>query len=321
VANPKKIVIATPVFNDWSSVSILVKEIDHLLSDREHRVHVLILDDGSTQNCDALRASLVALKAIQQLDVIHIARNVGHQKAIALGLAYIHDHLPCDQVIVMDCDGEDRPEDILSLMHEHEQESDCVIFAKRSRRSEGVVFRIFYAVYRIIFRFFTGQPISFGNFSLIPSASLPRLVHLPEIWNHVAAGIMRSNLPWKCVPTIRGKRYSGNSRMDLVSLVIHGLSAISVYLEVLTVRLILLTFLLITATVAAFGVLLHIKYNTALAIPGWATSVAIGLAVIMFQAILFLTLLSFVILNQRTTKLFIPAKDYRDYFVQIERLL
>ena len=64
-----------------------------------------------------------------------------------------------------------------------------------------------------------------------------------------------------------------------------------------------------------------IKYLTPLAIPGWATTVAIGIVVITFQAILLLTLLTFLVLNYRSSKLFIPAKDYRDYFLTIERLI
>ncbi len=83
----------------------------------------------------------------------------------------------------------------------------------------------------------------------------------------------------------------------------------------------LLTFGLIFVGIAGVFVLLYIKYLTPAAIPGWATTVGIGLAVMMFQAVLFLTLLSFMILNHRSNKLFIPAKDYKDYFMQLDRVL
>jgi heme/copper-type cytochrome/quinol oxidase subunit 2 len=78
---------------------------------------------------------------------------------------------------------------------------------------------------------------------------------------------------------------------------------------------------IIVIGVLGFLVLLYVKYLTPLAIPGWATNVAIGIVVITFQAILLLALLAFLALNYRSTKLFIPAKDYQDYLLGLEKLL
>ena len=107
------------------------------------------------------------------------------------------------------------------------------------------------------------------------------MAYLQEIWNHFAAGIMHSNLVWTTIPTERGRRYTGNSRMDLVSLVLHGLSAISVYTEIVLVRLIFAALLVIIFDILGFLVLLYIKYFTTLAIPGWGTNVVIGLVLVM----------------------------------------
>jgi polyisoprenyl-phosphate glycosyltransferase len=123
------------------------------------------------------------------------------------------------------------------------------------------------------------------------------------------------------VPSARGVRYLGRSSMNLVSLIIHGLSAISIFIEILTVRLILFSSAIILSGILGFISLIYIKYFTSLAIPGWATTVAIGLVVIMFQAVVLLALLSFLILNYRSTKQFIPVKDYQDYVFSVERFL
>jgi hypothetical protein len=131
---------------------------------------------------------------------------------------------------------------------------------------------------------------------------------------------MRANIPWSSIPTQRGNRYNGRSTMDFVSLVLHGLSAISVYTEILAVRLMIFAIGTILVGVAGFLVLLYVKYLTPLAIPGWATNVAIGIVVILFQALLLLALLTFVSLNYRTSKLFIPAKDYQDYLLKLEKI-
>jgi hypothetical protein len=220
----------------------------------------------------------------------------------------------------MDADGEDQPKDILKLLEKSMNLPGHVIFARRARRSEGFVFCAFYFLYKTFFSFLTGKEIAFGNFAFIPGVLLNRVAHLPEIWNHFAAGIMRANIPWSSIPTQRGRRYSGKSSMNFIALVIHGLSAISVYIEILTVRLMLLAIVIILIGIFSFFILLYVKYLTALAIPGWATNVAIGIVVIMFQAVLLLALLAFLSLHYRSSKLFIPAKDYQDYLLDLEKI-
>ncbi len=316
----EKVVILMPVYNDWDSFGTLLGEIDQVLLGRGLELSIVAVDDGSNQTCNLSRQSVEKMETIQRIEVLRLARNLGHQKAIALGLAYVSETYTPDLVIVMDCDGEDRPADLPRLLEEKAKSPDTIIFARRARRSEGLTFRFFYAIYRLFFRLLTGQTISFGNYCLIPRELLQRVVFLPEIWNHFAAGIMRSRLPRRAIPTARGKRYAGGSRMNFIALVLHGLSAISVYLDVAAVRLIIFSLIIILAVVIGFLALLYTKYLTTLAIPGWATTVAIGLTVIFFQAIFFLTFLSFLVLTLRSNRQFIPAKDYRDFIFSTEVL-
>jgi glycosyltransferase involved in cell wall biosynthesis len=317
----RTITILMPVYNDWNSFARLVNDIDRCADEfKNGRISIIAVDDGSTQQFPVSRNNAESYQYIQEISVLHLARNLGHQKAIALGIAYINSNVDCDFIIVMDADGEDRPEDIAKLLQESNKYTGHVIFARRTGRSEGVVFRAFYFFYKVFFNLLTGKQIAFGNFSLIPRTLLNRVAHLPEIWNHFAAGIMRANIPWSSIPTKRGMRYSGTSSMNFVTLVVHGLSAISVYTEILTVRLMLFAIIIILISILSFFVLLYVKYLTPLAIPGWATNVAIGIVVIMFQAILLLALLTFLSLNYRSSKLFIPAKDYQDYLLNLEKI-
>jgi glycosyltransferase involved in cell wall biosynthesis len=315
------ITILMPVYNDWNSFTRLVNDIDRCTRGLNNvRIDIIAIDDGSAQPLSILNNEFGKYECIREISVLHLARNLGHQKAIALGIAYINSNVPCDLVLVMDADGEDQPKDIARLLEESNKFPMHIIFARRTRRSEGLVFRTFYFLYKVFFNLLTGREIAFGNFSLIPNALLNRVAHLPEIWNHFAAGIMRANIPWTTVPTERGNRYGGKSSMNFITLVIHGLSAISVYIEILTVRLMLFALVVIFFGIIGFFVLLYIKYLTPLAIPGWATNVAVGIVVIMFQAILLLAMLAFLSLNYRSSKLFIPAKDYQDYLLNLEKI-
>ena len=307
----REILIVTPVYNDWQSLKILVESLEQVAARFELHIRILAVDDGSTLPPPTdLPASL---------KLIRLARNLGHQRAIAVGLSVAQAMRANLPVVVMDCDGEDRPEDIPLLLAEFDAHPGQIIFAQRAKRSEGGLFRVFYVFFKWLFLLLTGHKINFGNFCVIPPASLRRIVYMQEIWNHFATGVMRSGLPWRTAPTARSHRYAGRSHMNLVALVLHGLSAISVYIEVVYVRLLFAALSIIGLDALAFLILVYIRFFTPLAIPGWATNVAIGLTVIMVQAVLFLALLSFFVLSYRSAKMFIPIVDYKDFVLDFER--
>ncbi len=318
VSMPRDVCILTPVYNDWDSLRTLLGALDSMAARHDLRLRVLAVDDGSTQPPPAWE--LAGLRHIARFEVLALIRNLGHQRAIAMGLAVLTAQQVGLPVVVMDADGEDQPGDIPRLLAAHDQHPGEIIFAQRAKRSEGRIFRLFYALFKLMFGLLVGRQISFGNFCLIPAGLVQRAAYLQEIWNHFAAGVMHAGLRWRTVPTERGRRYAGNSHMNLLALVLHGLSAISVYIEVVYVRLLFFAFALIGLDVLAFLALVYIRFGTPLAIPGWATSVAVGLTVVMVQALLFLALLSFVVLSYRSAKMFIPAVDYRDYLLKIEQV-
>jgi hypothetical protein len=138
----------------------------------------------------------------------------------------------------MDGDGEDSPTDIRRLIECYDSNgAKRVVFALRQRRSEGALFQVFYQIYRAIHWLLTGVSVRIGNFSLIPSSHLHRLVVVSDIWNHYAAGVVKARVPIAHVPTSRASRLTGRPKMNFTSLVVHGLSAISVFRDRLGVRL------------------------------------------------------------------------------------
>jgi glycosyltransferase involved in cell wall biosynthesis len=242
------LVILMPVFNDWESAAIVVQETAALL-DRGEDLAFLLVNDGST-----LRPPAAFERAVRDLPVsiLHLRRNLGHQRAIAVGLAHVHLHMDADIVAVMDADGEDRPSDLPRLLARLRQTGESeVIFAERRRRSESYTFRMFYTLYRALHLALTGVRVRVGNFSVVPRSALDTLVYLPALLAHYAAGIFRSRLPYAWVPTSRGARLAGESRMNFVSLVAHGLNALSVFGDVIAVRIMIAMcpYVLISGTV------------------------------------------------------------------------
>jgi uncharacterized integral membrane protein len=193
-------------------------------------------------------------------------------------------------------------------------ERGTVVFAERTRRSESTMFRVFYAMYRWAHRLLTGIPVRVGNFSIIPFRLLRRLVVVSELWNHYAAAVFKAKLPRASVTTERGPRLAGKSRMNFVDLVMHGLSALSVHAELVGVRLLVLTAIVVSAMASALLAILGIRVFAPLTMPAW-TSVAIGvLLILLLQVLAFALLFAFLVLHARSQPTFIPVRDY-EYFV------
>jgi glycosyltransferase involved in cell wall biosynthesis len=180
------IVICIPIFNDWTSAIQLVDLLDTKLCSMPERYSLLFIDDGSTEHAPAeLKRER---ENIDRIEVVHLRCNLGHQRAIAVGLAFISAQVPCRAVVVMDADGEDDPAHVPELVRRCQaQQYRRLIFAQRSKRSEGLVFRACYAAFRLLHRLLTGRDVQEGNFSVVPFEIVRRLVAVSELWNHYAA--------------------------------------------------------------------------------------------------------------------------------------
>jgi hypothetical protein len=309
-----RVVVLVPVFNDWEAVSLLLPVLDRELSASGLAASVLLIDDGSTSQPGAAMASL-RLTAIHTVHVLPLRRNLGHQRAIAVGLTYVEQQLDCDAVVVMDGDGEDMPSDVPRLLHALETaDLDRVIFAARSKRSEGVVFRVFYWLYRRFHLLITGIAVKVGNFSVVPRSALRRLVIVSELWNHYAAAVVRARIPYDTIPTRRALRLAGKPTMNFVALVSHGLSALAVHSERAGVRMLIVTLVAAGLAVCGIIVVVSVRLFSSLAIPGWATTAAGLTLVLMVQLIMLAGFFTMFTLGGRDTASFIPIRDYH-YFV------
>ncbi|XGV99376.1 MAG: glycosyltransferase [Leptolyngbya sp. BL-A-14] len=309
----RKLVILIPIFNDWEALEELLLLIDEIGTPQEYNLEILIVDDYSTK---PLPESLAYRKyrQLQTVNILRLRRNLGHQRAIAVGLCYIHDNLSCSVVVVMDGDGEDNPFEIVRLLEAlNRSVGDSIIFAKRSKRSENCTFRLFYFAYKIIYWLLTGRDSSVGNFSLLPGSLLRNIVVISELWNHYSASIYRSKIPYIEVNVPRSKRLAGQPKMSLVSLVTHGLSSIAVYGDVVGTRILLSTSFLSVFLLFLLLIVLLIKLFTNWGIPGWTTYVSGLLILALFQVILIGTVFSMIILSARNSSNFLPIRDYKYY--------
>lgn len=277
----KNIYCLTPIYNDWDSFAVLIQEICNQKQDlKQYNFFVVAVNDGSTEDLP----EDFDYKNIP-VTVLNLKINIGHQRAIAVGLQYIYNEVSdYDFVVVMDSDGEDKPQDIKELINKAQQEKEKkIIFAQRKKRQESTFFKVGYFFYKYLFYFLTGQKISFGNFSVIPSKLLSKVVHQNNIWNHYSGGIIQSKIPFEKVLLDRGKRYKGVSKMNFNSLIIHGLSSIAVYFDFLSLRILRYSLYGIGICFVSVLFILYQKIFTENAIPGWASSLILIISGIILQ--------------------------------------
>jgi len=313
-------VIIVPVFDDWHALGRMLEELDRVCVREGLRPGILVLDDASNEPMrDLLKGNRP--RALASVSVLHLRRNLGHQRAIAVGLAYVEKHTSDVPLVVMDGDGEDSPEDVPRLLAAlRESDGRAVVFAERRRRMESIVFRLCYSIYRFLHFWLTGISVRVGNFSAISRGALDRLVVTSELWSHYAAAVFRSRIPYSSIPTDRARRLAGKGRMRFVSLVAHGLSALAVHGEVIGVRM--LVACLPVAALAGLAVALAVTLRiSGVAAIGdeltWGTGV---LLVVFLQLILLTAVFTFLTLGSRANLSFVPTRDYSYFVRNVERL-
>jgi polyisoprenyl-phosphate glycosyltransferase len=229
----KKIKILIPVYNDWESVFKLLKNINSEVSKIDSEFSVIIINDASTENKTEFSVNLVNLKSIQ---IINMKENRGHARCNATGLKYINEKENFDYVIPMDGDGEDRPEELSLLIEKVKDYPDTVITAERVKRSEGFIFKFCYIIHKYLTFVFTGQTIKYGNYTCLSKSAVNEMVNEPATWSSFSGALAKIAKVRKSIPSERGARYFGPSKMNFINLLKHSLSIITVFKTALLIR-------------------------------------------------------------------------------------
>jgi len=231
-----KIKILIPVYNDWQSVYKLLESINSEVSSLDHKFSVIIVNDASTEANPGLSNNLDNLNSIK---IINMKENRGHARCNAAGLKHIFENEEFDYVIPMDGDGEDRPEEIKKLVDNLSYHPDKPVVGERIKRSEGIFFKLCYFVHKIITFTFTGQSIKYGNYTCLPKSIVEKMINEKATWSSFSGSLAKISKDRATVPSERGNRYFGPSKMSFKNLILHSLSIISVFKINVLVRSIL----------------------------------------------------------------------------------
>ena len=251
-----KIIILVPIYNDWQSASKLLEEINSNIAGLDCQFSVIIVNDASS---DQQSINALNLENLQSIKVINMKENRGHARCIASGLKYIFEKEEFDYVIPMDGDGEDRPVEIKNFVEYLNYTSDKPIVGERVKRSENLLFKFCYSVHKILTFSFTGQSIKFGNYTCLPRTTVEKMINDKATWSSFSGSLTKLEKERSTVPSIRGSRYFGPSKMSFKNLIIHSLAIISVFKINVLIRSIM--FILV------YMFLIHQNISTIMLIP------------------------------------------------------
>ena len=228
-----KIKILIPIYNDWQSVDKLINKIDNLVKEINHEFSIFIINDGSSENKPH---GFGFSENLHSIKVLNIKNNIGHARCIATGLKYIFQNEEFDYVIPMDGDGEDRPQEIKIFIDNLNYNPDTPIVGERVKRSEGPIFKLSYIIHKLITFVLTGKSIKFGNYTFLPKKTVEKLVNDKSTWSSFSGALSKLENNLATIPSERGERYFGPSKMNFLSLIKHSLSIIAVFKASVIIR-------------------------------------------------------------------------------------
>ena len=228
-----KYILLIPIYNDRESLKILINNINNELKDLNHEISIVVINDASsTQIID----NYLNTENISSLEIVNMKENRGHARCIASGLKYIFEKKEFDFVIPMDGDGEDRPEEIKNFIKLSENSDDKSIIGERVKRSEGIIFQLCYQFHKFLTLAFTGHSIKFGNFTCLSKSTVKKMLDEKATWNSFSGSLKKIEKDLNTIPSIRGTRYFGPSKMSFFNLLKHSLSIISVFRKTVLIR-------------------------------------------------------------------------------------
>tara|TARA_B110000967_G_scaffold33650_1_gene32347 strand:- start:3653 stop:4525 length:873 start_codon:yes stop_codon:yes gene_type:complete len=249
----KKFTILIPVYNDWESLEKLLTNINENIKNiQSAKFNCVIVND-----CSLIKGQKIKIPSnISSIKIINMHKNRGHARCNAFGIKYLSRSENLDYVILMDGDGEDRPEEIKLLVDKILAEPNTSVVAKRIKRSEGPLFQSLYYIHKYLTLLTTGKLINFGNYSCLTKNDLEILSTKASLWSSFSGSFKKYIKKYNEINSFRGMRYFGPSQMSLFKLIVHSLSIVAVFkYHVFFISFILISLLQYIAIIAKFNFL------------------------------------------------------------------
>ena len=304
-----KLKILIAVYNDWSSLDVLLGEIYKKLNQTVWKNYeVYIVNDASTIE--------IPEKNKKKIKIINLFNNIGSQGAISIGVKYIQKKIDdMTHLLIMDSDGEDKPEDIVRLLDECKNNENKIVFARRKKRRESVLFRVLHFTYKKIFKMLIGKDLDFGNFSCTTKANLNKIVNINNLQTHYSASILRSKIPFSKIDCEKGFRIEGSSKLDFWKHFAHALMSLSVFVDLIAIKFFFISLVGIALSIITALTIFIVKLYYPKILLGIASTILLSLAIITIVLFL-ISLFSLIIFLNNKNQNYSPSNKSIDHLIE-----
>jgi len=304
-----KLKILIAVYNDWSSLDVLLGEIYKKLNQTVWKNYeVYIVNDASTIE--------IPEKNKKKIKIINLFNNIGSQGAISIGVKYIQKNIDdITHLLIMDSDGEDKPEDIVRLLDECKNNENKIVFARRKKRRESVLFRVLHFTYKKIFKMLIGKDLDFGNFSCTTKANLNKIVNINNLQTHYSASILRSKIPFSKIDCEKGFRIEGSSKLDFWKHFAHALMSLSVFVDLIAIKFFFISLVGIALSIITALTIFIVKLYYPKILLGIASTILLSLAIITIVLFL-ISLFSLIIFLNNKNQNYSPSNRSIDHLIE-----
>ncbi len=213
----KVLSVVVPMYNEEAVLAVLFARLRPVLDYLHVPYEIVAVDDGSKDR--TAQIVLEQRRTWQELRLVRLMRNSGHQAAITAGMTAAVG----DFVVTLDADLQDPPEVIPAMLEKARAEGADVVYGVRSDRSTDTPFkRQTAAIYYWLMRKVAGPhvPSNAGDFRLMSRRVIEALNQLPE-----DGRVYRLIVPWFGFPSAtvsyqREERAAGSTKYPLGKMVL-----------------------------------------------------------------------------------------------------
>lgn len=222
----RKISIVIPCYNSEKMISQIVERIKKTISERkDYEYEVILVNDGSRDNTWSVIKKLA--ETDKKVKSINFAKNFGQHSAMMAG----YRKTTGDLVLGMDDDGENRPEDLFSLIDKLDEGYDCVCAEYESHtsafRSIGTNLNNWMASYMLD----KPKELTLTSYYVVRRFVIEQAIRYEHSYPYIAGLFLQASRNWGTVKLERSNRLQGKSGYSITKLLalwINGFTAFSV---------------------------------------------------------------------------------------------
>lgn len=198
--------IVSPVYRAENIVEKLVDEIQKAMILIGCSYEIILVDDRSPDNSWEVMQKLSVKFA--EVKSIRLSRNFGQHPAIMAGLSQAKG----EWIVVMDCDLQDQPKEIIKLYNKTKEGFDIVL-AKRENRKDNFLKRLLSNLYTKLFNFLADSNFNYevANFGIYNNKVISSILNIGDYIKAFPLFIHFVGFKSIAISVEHAKRHSGKS--------------------------------------------------------------------------------------------------------------